>query len=270
MHRGDWLNHNVSDKAILRVENLSIDIVASDGRIVSPVREISFSAPEGRVTAIVGESGSGKTLTALAVMGLLPKGQIRVSPGSNIYFKERNLVGLPEQEICNLRGKEIAMVFQDAGACLNPVLPVGKQVVEPLMQHLGLSKREAHNRAIDLLDEVGIPSPAMRAKAYPHELSGGQQQRVMIAMAISCEPKLLIADEPTSALDVTVQRQILDLIARLQREHALSIVFITHDLGVVAEIADRVVVMRQGVIKEQGSKDEVLFSPTDCFQSSSR
>lgn len=259
------MNHNVSDTEILRVENLSIDIVASDGRIVSPVREISFSVPDGRVTAIVGESGSGKTLTALAVMGLLPKGQMRVLPGSKIFFKDRNLVGLPEQEMCSLRGKEIAMVFQDASACLNPVLSIGEQIAEPLMQHFGLSSQEAYNRAIELLHEVGIPSPAMRAKAYPHELSGGQQQRVMIAMAISCKPKLLIADEPTSALDVTVQRQILDLIARLQKELALSVVFITHDLGVVAEIADQVIVMRQGVIKEQGGKDEVLFSPTDPY-----
>lgn len=259
------MNHNVSDKAILRVENLSIDIVASGGRIVSPVRGVSLSVPEGCVTAIVGESGSGKTLTALAVMGLLPKGLMRVSPGSNIYFKDRNLVGLPEQEMCSLRGKEIAMVFQDAGACLNPVLSIGKQIAEPLMQHFGLSSQAAHNRAIELLHEVGIPSPDIRVKAYPHELSGGQQQRVMIAMAISCKPKLLIADEPTSALDVTVQRQILDLIARLQKELALSVVFITHDLGVVAEIADQVVVMRQGVIKEQGGKDEVLFSPKDPY-----
>lgn len=259
------MNHNVSDKAILRVENLSIDIVASDGRIVSPVREISFSVPEGGITAIVGESGSGKTLTALAVMGLLPIGQMRVSHCSNIYFKERNLVGLPEQEMCSLRGKEIAMVFQDAGACLNPVLSIGKQIAEPLMQHMGLSRQEAYGRAVDLLREVGIPSPDIRVKAYPHELSGGQQQRVMIAMAIACEPKLLIADEPTSALDVTVQRQILDLIVRLQREHSLSVVFITHDLGVVAEIADRVIVMRQGEIKEQGDKSKVLFSPADPY-----
>jgi peptide/nickel transport system ATP-binding protein len=265
MHKGDCLNHNVSDKAILRVENLSIDIVASNGRIASPVRGISFSVPEGGITAIVGESGSGKTLTALAVMGLLPTGQMRVAPGSNIYFRDQNLVGLPEQEMCNLRGKGIAMVFQDAGACLNPVLTIGKQIAEPLMQHMGLTRQEAYGRAVDLLREVGIPSPDIRVKAYPHELSGGQQQRVMIAMAIACEPKLLIADEPTSALDVTVQRQILDLIVRLQREHALSVVFITHDLGVVAEIADRVIVMRQGVIKEQGGKDEVLFSPTDPY-----
>ncbi len=259
------MNHNVSDKEILRIENLSINIVESGGRIVSPVRGVSFSVPEGRVTAIVGESGSGKTLTALAVMGLLFKGQIRVSTGSNIYFRDRNLVGLSEQEMCSLRGKEIAMIFQDAGACLNPVLSIGKQIAEPLMQHLGLSRQEAYSRAIELLYEVGIPTPAMKVKAYPHELSGGQQQRVMIAMAISCKPKLLIADEPTSALDVTVQRQILDLIARLQKELTLSIVFITHDLGVVAEIADQVVVMRQGIIKEQGSKDEVLFSPKDLY-----
>lgn len=259
------MNLNVSEKEILRIENLSINIVANENRIISPVRGISFSVLEGSVTAIVGESGSGKTLTALAMMGLLPKDQMQVLPGSNIYYKERNLVGLSGEEICSLRGREIAMVFQDAGACLNPVLSVGEQIAEPLMQHLGLSMREAHNRAIELLHEVGIPTPAMKVKAYPHELSGGQQQRVMIAMAISCKPKLLIADEPTSALDVTVQRQILDLIARLQKELALSIVFITHDLGIVAEIADHVVVMRQGIIKEQGSKDEVLFSPTDLY-----
>jgi peptide/nickel transport system ATP-binding protein len=259
------LSHIVSNKAILRVENLSISIVAGDGHIISPVREISFSVPEGGITALVGESGSGKTLTALAVMGLLPKGSMRVLPGSNIYFKDQNLVGLPEKKMCSLRGKEIAMVFQDAGACLNPALPIGKQIAEPLMQHMGLSRQEAYSRAVDLLHEVGIPSPDNRVKAYPHELSGGQQQRVMIAMAISCEPRLLIADEPTSALDVTVQRQILDLIVRLQREHSLSVVFITHDLGVVAEIADRVIVMRQGEIKEQGDKSEVLFSPTDPY-----
>lgn len=259
------MNRNVLDKAILRVENLRIDIVARDGRIITPVREISFSVPEGRVTAIVGESGSGKTLTALAVMGLLQKGQMRISPGSNIYFKERNLVGLPEKEMRNFRGKSIAMVFQDVGSCLNPVLTVGTQVAEPLMQHFGLSRREACNRAIDLLREVEIPSPDIRAKAYPHELSGGQQQRVMIAVAIACGPKLLIVDEPTSALDVMVQKQILDLIARLQREHALTVIFITHDLGIVAEIGDQVVVMHQGVIKEQGDKDEVLFSPKDPY-----
>jgi peptide/nickel transport system ATP-binding protein len=262
------LSQKVSDKSILRVENLSIDFVEKSVPAVSLVAGISFCVPEQGVTAIVGESGSGKTLTALALMGILPRERIRLSPSSRVYFYDKMLSGLPEGELCRIRGKDIAMIFQDAGACLNPVLPIGVQIAEPLIQHLGLTKKEALSRAEYLLNEVGISSPIMRAKAYPHELSGGQQQRVMIAMAISCGPKLLIADEPTSSLDVTVQRQIIDLLVRLQRDHALSIIFISHDLGLVEEIADRVIVMHQGVIKEQGNKNEILFSPSDPYTQS--
>lgn len=250
---------------ILIIENLGIDVVERNGRTLSPVRDISFAVTKQQVTAIVGESGSGKTLTALAVMGLLPSPQMRMWPGSRINFIGRNMLNLSEQELQRLRGKEIAMVSQDPGASLNPVLRVGNQITQTLREHLGVSRQQARSRAIEILHEVGIASPELRINAYPHELSGGQKQRVMIAMAISCEPQLLIADEPTSALDVTVQRQILDLIARLQQAYGLSVIFITHDLGIAAEIADHVVVMRGGVIKEQGDKEAVLFSSSNEY-----
>jgi peptide/nickel transport system ATP-binding protein len=191
--------------------------------------------------------------------------EIRLARDSRIYFQEEDLLRLSERHMHRLRGSEIAMVFQDAGPCLNPLLRVGEQIAEPLMRHLGLSRREAQIRTEQLLNEVGMASPALQARAYPHQLSGGEQQRVMIAMAISCKPKLLIADEPTSALDVTIQKQILELLARLQRDYSLSVLLITHDLGIVADIADHVVVMQRGEIKEQGAKSRVLFSPQNAY-----
>ena len=221
--------------------------------------------PESKVTAVVGESGSGKTLTGLAVMGLLHKATFNVSQESQILFNEKNLLHCSEEDLRELRGKKISMIFQDAGASLNPVLNVGAQISAPLMEHYFLSKKLAWKRAVELLDEVGVPSPVTRAKALPFELSGGQQQRVMIAAAIACGPELLIADEPTSSLDVTVQRQIIDLLLNLQAKRGMTLLFISHDLGIVSEIADRVVVMRRGEVVEEGTKNEVIFSPRDTY-----
>jgi peptide/nickel transport system ATP-binding protein len=229
------------------------------------VKGISFDIPENTTVALVGESGSGKSVTSLAILGLLPQENSLVHPGSRIEYGGRNLVGLPKNELYQLRGKEISMIFQEPMSSLNPVFTVGYQIGEVLRMHLGMSTRQARTRAIELLNEVGLPDPASRIDAYPFQLSGGQQQRVMIAMAIACNPKLLIADEPTTALDVTIQKQILELIAALQDKHRMSVLFITHDLGVVAEIADQVVVMRNGEIREQGSIDAVFSNPQDAY-----
>jgi peptide/nickel transport system ATP-binding protein len=229
------------------------------------VKGISFDIPENTTVALVGESGSGKSVTSLSILGLLPPENATVHPGSQIHYGGRNLVGLPRAELCALRGREISMIFQEPMSSLNPVFTVGYQITEVLRIHLGMSPRQAQARALELLDEVGIPDPTVKIRAYPFQLSGGQQQRVMIAMAIACNPKLLIADEPTTALDVTIQKQILELIATLQGKHRMSVLFITHDLAVVAEIADRVVVMRDGEIREQGATADVFGSPSDAY-----
>ena len=204
-------------------------------------------------------------MTALAILGLLPPENSIVDPGSRILFGGRNLVGLPMRALRDLRGADISMIFQEPMTSLNPVFTVGYQLGEVLQLHRGLSKAAARRRAVELLDEVGIPEPQRRVDAYPSQMSGGQQQRVMIAMAIACEPKLLIADEPTTALDVTIQKQILDLIAELKRRHRMSVLFITHDLAVVGEIADHVVVMRSGEIREQGTAKAVFEAPQDAY-----
>lgn len=250
---------------MLYVDNLSIEACIAGSPATKLVSGVSFHVPKNQVTAIVGESGSGKTLTALAIMGLLPEGELRMSGGSRILFCGQDLLRASAGERNELRGKQMAMVFQDPGSSLNPVISIGNQIEQPLRRHHGMSRSQARARSLELLDEVGIPSPHIKARAFPHELSGGQQQRVMIAMAIACGPKLIIADEPTSALDTTVQRQILDLFARLQREHELTMLFITHDLGIVGEIADHVVVFHHGSVKEQGEKTKVIFSPTDPY-----
>ncbi|HEY0821918.1 MAG TPA: ATP-binding cassette domain-containing protein, partial [Rhizobacter sp.] len=223
---------------------------------------VSFDIPENTTVALVGESGSGKSVTAMSVLNLLPDNAER---SGAISFQGRDLLkaGLPELQA--LRGREIACVFQDPMSSLNPVFTIGHQVCEPLVKHLGLTARQALKRAEELLHEVGLPDPQRRLRAYPHELSGGQQQRVMIAMAIACEPKLLIADEPTTALDVTIQRQILDVLARLKQQHRMSMIFISHDLGVVGEIADHVVVMRAGTVREQGPVAQVFAAPQDAY-----
>jgi peptide/nickel transport system ATP-binding protein len=223
---------------------------------------VSFDIPENTIVALVGESGSGKSVTAMSVLNLLPDNAERQG---QVLWQGRDLLKATMPELQGLRGKEIACVFQDPMSSLNPVFTVGAQLAEPLMRHMGLPKAQAFKRAEELLGEVGIPEPARRMQAYPHELSGGQQQRVMIAMALSCEPKLLIADEPTTALDVTIQRQILELIGRLKATRRMSVLFISHDLGVVGEIADHVVVMRGGLVREQGPVASIFAAPKDPY-----
>ncbi|MBX9793944.1 MAG: dipeptide ABC transporter ATP-binding protein [Burkholderiaceae bacterium] len=223
---------------------------------------ISFDIPENTTVALVGESGSGKSVTAMAILNLLPDNAERQGA---ITFQGRDLLAATRHELQALRGKDIACVFQDPMSSLNPVFTVGAQLCEPLIKHLGLSARQAMARAEALLAEVGLPEPKRRLGAYPHELSGGQQQRVMIAMALSCEPKLLIADEPTTALDVTIQRQIMELLASVKARHRMSMLFISHDLGVVGEIADQVVVMRQGTVRERGPVADIFANPQDAY-----
>jgi peptide/nickel transport system ATP-binding protein len=223
---------------------------------------VSFEIPENTTVALVGESGSGKSVTAMSILNLLPDNAERRGA---IRFQDRDLLNASPPELQALRGSEIACVFQDPMSSLNPVFSIAHQLCEPLVHHLGMSARQAVERAEALLAEVGLPEPKRRLSAYPHELSGGQQQRVMIAMALACEPKLLIADEPTTALDVTIQRQILELLARLKDKHRMSMLFISHDLGVVGEIADRVVVMRQGTVREQGHVADIFARPQDAY-----
>ncbi|MEX8523105.1 MAG: ABC transporter ATP-binding protein [Leptothrix ochracea] len=226
------------------------------------VRGVSFDIAPHRTVALVGESGSGKSVTAMSILNLLPDNAER---SGRILFEGQDLLRATPKQLQGLRGRAIACVFQDPMGSLNPVLCIGDQLAEPLQLHLGLSRRAAWARAADLLAEVGLSEPKQRLHAWPHQLSGGQQQRVMIAMALACEPKLLIADEPTTALDVTVQRQILDLLARLKARHGMSLLFISHDLGLVAEIADEVVVMRHGQVREQGGVAQVLSAPADPY-----
>ncbi|MCM5678999.1 dipeptide ABC transporter ATP-binding protein [Schlegelella sp. S2-27] len=232
------------------------------GALVHAVRGVSLQVPEHRTVALVGESGSGKSVTAMSIVNLLPENAQREG---RVLFEGRDLLQATRPELQALRGREIACVFQEPMTSLNPVLTVGRQIAEPLVRHLGRSRREALAQAEHLLDEVGLPDPKRRLHAYPHELSGGQQQRVMIAMALACGPKLLIADEPTTALDVTIQRQILELLARLKAQHRMSMLFISHDLGVVGEIADEVVVMRRGEVREQGPVQRIFSAPRDTY-----
>src|SRR6185437_12410113 len=224
------------------------------------VKGISFDVPENSTVALVGESGSGKSVSAMSILGLLPENAI-VGPQSRILYGGRDLLRTPQAELQAIRGKDISVIFQEPMTSLNPVFTVGEQIAEVLRQHMGMGIRQAQARVAELLNEVGIPNPQLRVHSYPHEMSGGQQQRVMIAMAIACEPKLLIADEPTTALDVTIQKQILDLIANLQQRRHMSVLFITHDLGVVGDIADRVVVMQDGEIREQGPVEAIFEQP---------
>ncbi|MBN8509102.1 MAG: ABC transporter ATP-binding protein [Burkholderiales bacterium] len=233
-----------------------VEAVGRDGR------GVSFDIAENETVALVGESGSGKSVTAMSIPNLLPDNAER---SGRILWQGRDLLQAPPQALRALRGREVACVFQDPMSSLNPVFTIGRQLAEPLRLHLGLGRREAIARAEALLAEVGLPEPKRRLAAYPHELSGGQQQRVMIAMALACEPKLLIADEPTTALDVTIQRQILELLAALRRRHRMSVLFISHDLGVVGEIADRVVVMRHGRVRESGPVAQIFGAPQDRY-----
>ena len=228
------------------------------------VRGVSFDIPTNSTVALVGESGSGKSVTAMSIVRLLPENAI-VGADSHIFYEGKDLAHNSAEEMRKLRGKDISVVFQEPMSSLNPVFTVGEQIAEVLRIHAGMTARQARQRALELLQEVGIPEPRARLNAYPHELSGGQQQRVMIAIAIACEPKLLIADEPTTALDVTVQRQVVDLLARLQERHRMSVLFISHDLGLVGEIASSVVVMRQGEVREAGPVGDIFGAPKDAY-----
>ncbi|WP_431264226.1 ABC transporter ATP-binding protein [Roseateles chitinivorans] len=226
------------------------------------VKGVSFDIPENGTVALVGESGSGKSVTAMSILNLLPDNAERTGA---ILFQGRDLLKTSLRELQSVRGREIACVFQDPMSSLNPVFPVADQIMEPLIKHLGMTRRQALVRAEELLNEVGIPDPKRRLKSYPHEMSGGQQQRVMIAVALACSPKLLIADEPTTALDVTIQRQVMELLARLKESHKMSMLFISHDLGVVGEIADQVVVMRHGEIREKAPVADIFHHPQDAY-----
>jgi peptide/nickel transport system ATP-binding protein len=217
--------------------------------------------PANSTVALVGESGSGKSVSAMAIMGLLPPESAMVLEGSRVIYQGRNLLTEPREGLQRLRGSELSMIFQEPMTSLNPVFTVGDQISEVLRLHMGLGGAAARSRTIELLSEVGIPEPQLRVNSYPHQLSGGQQQRVMIAMAIACQPKLLIADEPTTALDVTIQKQILDLLASLKQRHQMSVLFITHDLAMVGEIADQVLVMQNGEIKESGPVADIFERP---------
>jgi peptide/nickel transport system ATP-binding protein len=259
--KGRQLDASPRASALLRVEDLRVQLPTEDG-VVGAVDGISYELHAGRTLGIVGESGSGKTVSALALMGLNPK-HARVS--GRVDFDGRELLALAPEQMRALRGEQLAMIFQDPLSSLHPFHRVGWQLVEAIRAHRDVAKAAARERAAELLDLVGIPDPRARLHAYPHELSGGQRQRVMIAMALANEPKLLIADEPTTALDVTVQAQILALLARLQRELGMAIVLVTHDLGVVAEVADEIAVMYAGRIVERGSAEQVLTAPSHPY-----
>ena len=243
---------------VIDIQNLRTYFHTEEG-VVHAVDDVSFRVDEGRTLGIVGESGSGKSVTSLSIMRLLA-GSAKIESGS-ISLLGKDLVGLPEPDMRKLRGDRVSMIFQEPMTSLNPVFTVGEQVMEALRLHQGLSKADARQRTIELFDEVGIPEPETRVDSYPHQMSGGQKQRVMIAMALSCDPELLIADEPTTALDVTIQAQILDILRRLRDTRGMSILFITHDLGVIAEIADDVLVMYRGKMVEYGSVLDIFTEP---------
>jgi len=252
-------------ETLLQIRDLRIDFRIDARTSHAAVKGIDFDIPFNKTVALVGESGSGKSVTALAILGLLPRENSTVHAASRVLYRDRNLLELAPHELQALRGVDISMIFQEPMSSLNPVFSVGFQLMEVLVKHKGLARPQARARAIELLREVGIPEPDVKIDAYPFELSGGQQQRVMIAMAIACEPRLLIADEPTTALDVTIQKQILELIAELQRRRQMSVLFITHDLALVGEIADHVVVMRDGEIREQGEAQRIFDAPQDAY-----
>jgi len=250
---------------LLQVRNLRIRFRTDKKNTVEAVKGISFDVPHNRTVALVGESGSGKSVSSLAVMGLLPPQTTLIDAQSSVLFEGREVLHQPAAQRRAMCGRDIAMIFQEPMSSLNPVFTVGAQIGEVLRLHMGMDRRGARARTLELLEEVGIPEPAAKIDAYPSQMSGGQQQRVMIAMAIACKPKLLIADEPTTALDVTIQKQIMELIASLQKKHQMSVLFITHDLGLVAEIADDVIVMRHGEVRETGDARAVFAEPKDLY-----
>lgn len=248
----------MSDKKILEVENLRT-VFKSRGQEVHAVRGVSLSVEEGEILGLVGESGSGKSVTMKAVLGILPENAQVFSDSLKLNGME--LSGMKEEEYRKLRGKDMTMIFQDPMTALNPLVKIGKQLEEVILRHSSCSKAEAGKKAVEMLIKVGIPMPEQRLKQYPHEFSGGMRQRVLIAMALACEPKLLIADEPTTALDVTIQAQILDLLKELEEEYKTSIVLITHDMGVVATVCSNVAIMYGGLIMECGTSEEIFYDP---------
>ena len=241
---------------LLSVKDLCVDFNTPEG-VVRAVNNVSFDVPLGKTIGLVGESGSGKSVTSLAVMGLIPNPPGKISNGQ-ILFEGKDLVTTPEDQMRAIRGNDIAMIFQEPMTSLNPVFKVGDQISEVLMLHMGMNRNQAWEKSVDLLNQVGIPDPSRSAHKYPHEMSGGQKQRVMIAMAIACEPKLLICDEPTTALDVTIQKQVIDLMFDLQDKYKMGMLFITHDLGVIADIADDVVVMYRSNLVEQNTTKKIF------------
>ena len=245
-------------QSLLSVEDLRVEFWTQRGT-VHAVNGISFDIAPGETLGIVGESGCGKSVTSLALMGILPRaGRIT---GGTAMFGDRDLFTLSDRELRRIRGRDIAMIFQDPMTSLNPVLTIGRQIREAIDTHFDMSKADANRRVADLLEQVGIPSPDIRLKDYPHQFSGGMRQRAMIAMALACEPKVLIADEPTTALDVTIQAQILDLLRRLVEDRETALILITHDLGVVAGMCERVNVMYAGMFMETGSADQLFSRP---------
>ena len=248
---------------LLEVRNLKTFFNTEDG-VLKAVNDVSFKVKKGETVCIVGESGCGKSMTAMSIMGLVPKDN-GFYDGGEILFEGKDILNSSEDNLRKIRGKDIAMIFQEPMSSLNPTFTVGFQIMEPLILHEKLSKKEAKNKAIELLKEVGIPRSDKIVDSYPHELSGGMRQRVMIAMALACNPKVLIADEPTTALDVTIQAQILDLMRNIKNEFNTSILLITHDLGVVAEMADYVVVMYAGKVVEEGPVNQIFKSPSHPY-----
>jgi len=248
---------------ILELKNLTISFGNKKERY-EVVSDVSINVPKGKVVCVVGESGCGKTVTALSIMGLLPIPPASVDSGE-VIFDGQNLLGLSEKQLRDYRGNRLSMIFQEPVSSLNPVFTIGNQIGEAISAHRSVSKSEERERVVELLDLVGIPAPETRLNSYPHELSGGMCQRVMIAMALSCDPELLIADEPTTALDVTIQAGILDLILELRDRTGMAVILITHDLGIVSEIADEVYVLYAGKVVEKGTRDSIFNSPSHPY-----
>jgi ABC-type dipeptide/oligopeptide/nickel transport system ATPase component len=248
---------------LIEVRNLDVTFLVNR-REVPILRSVSFDLSTQQTLGIVGESGSGKSVTALSILKLIPSPPLHGMSGE-VLFRGSDLMSLPARELRTVRGAEISFIFQEPMTALNPVLTIGRQISETMRAHMRISKKEAGERTVELLKEVGMPDPQLRARSYPHELSGGMRQRAMTAMALSCDPSVLIADEPTTALDVTIQAQILELFKKLRDERRMSIIFITHDLGVIAEIADQVLVMQEGAVVEYGPVEDIFHSPSHPY-----
>ncbi|SFC00396.1 dipeptide transport system ATP-binding protein [Bacillus sp. OV322] len=244
---------------VLKVKNLEVKFDTYGGQ-VEAVRGVTFDLFRGETLAIVGESGCGKSVTSQSIMGLIPNPPGRIT-GGEILFNGRNLAKTREKEMRKVRGADISMIFQDPMTALNPTLTIGEQIIEGILQHENISRGKAREKAVEMLSLVGIPGPESRLKQYPHQFSGGMRQRIMIAIALVCNPEILIADEPTTALDVTIQAQILELFKDIQKKTGVSIILITHDLGVVAQVADRIAVMYAGKIVETGSRRDIFYNP---------